>query len=141
MRVKTHPKGRPLTPAQTTAWLKGYALDLVARTCHEVNRAYCQALGDHSQPPWDKAPLWQKDSAIAGVRMIIEHPSTTPEQSHESWLEQKRRDGWRWGPVKDAEQKTHPCFAPYAELPLEQRVKDYLFGAVVRSLAGITPTS
>ncbi len=33
--------------------------------------------------------------------------------------------------------KTHHCLVPYAELPLEQRVKDNLYGAVVRTLAGL----
>lgn len=28
----------------------------IAQVCHEVNRAYCQALGDDSQPAWDDAP-------------------------------------------------------------------------------------
>lgn len=107
----------------------------IARVCHEVNRAYCAAIGDHSQPAWDDAPQWQKDSATAGVSMILDNPSTTPEQSHESWLAQKEADGWTYGETKDAEAKTHPCFRPYAELPQEQRVKDYLFGAVVRALA------
>jgi hypothetical protein len=39
------------------------AIDQVARVCHEANRAYCQTLGDNSQPAWDDAPEWQKDSA------------------------------------------------------------------------------
>ncbi len=38
--------------------------------------------------------------------------------------------------MKDAEKKEHPCFVPYAELPAKQRMKDHLFGAVVRTLAG-----
>ena len=27
----------------------------IARVCHEVNRAYCQAIGDNSQPTWEDA--------------------------------------------------------------------------------------
>ena len=37
------------------------------------------------------------------------------------------------GPVKDPEKKEHPCFLPYDELPLSQRIKDYLFTAVVEA--------
>ncbi len=106
----------------------------IARVCHEVNRGYCLGLGDTSQPRWEDAPEWQKDSATAGVQAIIDNPDTTPEQSHEGWLAQKRADGWTYGEVKDPAVKTHPCFVPYGELPQAQRVKDYLFGAVVRSL-------
>lgn len=106
----------------------------IARVCHEVNRAYCAGMGDHSQVSWEDAPEWQRVSAVAGVQCIINNPSTTPEQSHEGWLAQKVVDGWSYGPVKNVENKEHPCMVPYAELPAEQRVKDYLFGAVVRSL-------
>ncbi len=105
----------------------------IARICHEVNRAYCQAIGDNSQLPWDAAPQWQVDSAIQGVHFIKCKPDATPSESHESWLKDKGMNGWKWGPVKDLKKKEHPCFLPYEELPLEQRVKDYLFGAVVRA--------
>lgn len=36
--------------------------DQIARVCHEVNRAYCQALGDNSQPTWEEAPQWQRQN-------------------------------------------------------------------------------
>lgn len=103
-----------------------------ARAAHEANRAYCAAMGDHSQLPWDEAPTWQRQSAVAGVQAIAADPNMTPEQSHESWMAQKEVDGWVYGEEKDAEAKTHPCMVPYAELPPEQRAKDYIFGAVVR---------
>lgn len=32
----------------------------VAHVAHEVNRAYCQSLGDNSQPTWEDAPHWQR---------------------------------------------------------------------------------
>lgn len=115
--------------------------DQIARVCHEVNRAYCSSIGDTSQPAYEDAPTWQKDSAVAGVRAILDNPATTPEQSHEGWMAQKAADGWTFGPVKDADAKTHPCFVPYNELPLAQRTKDYLFGAVVRSLASFVTAS
>lgn len=108
----------------------------IARLCHEVNRAYCSAIGDLSQAAWEDAPDWQRHSAVQGVQQMLDHPETTPEQSHESWLAAKRADGWRYGPVKDAEARTHPCFRPYADLPQAQRVKDHLFGAVVRACLG-----
>lgn len=105
--------------------------ELIARVAHEINRAYCASQGDTTQPAWEEAPDWQKDSALAGVDMHLANPDATPEQSHESWLAQKTSDGWKYGEVKDAEKKEHPCFKPYAELPDAQKAKDYLFKAVV----------
>lgn len=107
----------------------------IARVCHEANRAYCAALGDHSQPSWEDAPDWQRKSAKDGVAYAIAHPNASPSDSHENWLLEKQRDGWKFGPVKDPAAKEHPCFVPYDQLPVEQRAKDYIFLAIVRSLA------
>jgi hypothetical protein len=109
-------------------------IEAAARAAHEANRAYCIALGDTSQPSWENAPAWQQDSARLGAIAIFKDWDTTPEQSHEGWLEQKRLDGWKFGPVKNADTKEHPCFVPYDELPLAQRAKDDVFGKVVRAL-------
>lgn len=106
----------------------------VARVAHEANRAYCAALGDVSQSAWDLAPDWQRQSAIAGVAFHAANPDASPAASHESWLAEKERDGWKYGEVKDPEKKEHPCFVPYDQLPAEQRAKDYIFSAVCRNL-------
>lgn len=110
---------------------------VIAHVAHMINLAYCASLGDNTQPAWEDAPEWQKQSAIAGVEMHLANPDATPEQSHESWLAQKKEQGWKYGKVKDAEKKEHPCFLPYDELPPEQKAKDYLFRGVVHALKGI----
>ena len=107
----------------------------IAQVVHEANRAYCRTIGDYSQVSWDEAPEWQRTSAINGVAGILNGSITKPEQSHESWLAEKQATGWKYGPVKNAETKEHPCFVPYNELPAEQRVKDAIFFAIVRACA------
>ena len=107
----------------------------IARVCHEVNRAYCQGLGDGSQPSWDTAPRWQIESVIEGVKFHLQNPLASPSASHEKWLAHKEAEGWRYGLIKDEDAKTHPCMVPFHELPVEQRAKDYLFRAVVHSVA------
>lgn len=121
--------------------LMGYALkeklatriERAAEICHEVNRAYCAAIGDNSQPAWDEAPAWQRESAMAGVRFHMDNPDAPASASHDSWMRQKQADGWMYGDVKDPEAKTHPCMVPFEQLPLEQRVKDHLFRAAVHA--------
>jgi hypothetical protein len=112
----------------------GLSASGIARVCHEVNRSYCREIGDTSQVPWEEAPAWQRESAINGVTFHRQKPDSTPADSHENWMREKVAAGWVYGPAKDAEKKTHPCIRPYAELPQEQRIKDALFIAVVRSL-------
>ena len=105
----------------------------IARTAHEANRVYCYLSGDYSQPPWESAPDWHKQSMIAGVEANINDPMITPEESHENWMTIKKKDGWKYGYVKDAEKKEHPCMVPYSDLPPDQKFKDYLFIAVVKA--------
>lgn len=109
-------------------------VEKIAQVAHEINKAYCLSIGDDSQVNWDEAPEWQKESAINGVMFHVENPDVTPEQSHKNWVIQKVADGWVKGDVKDAVKKTHPCIEHYSLLPLEQRVKDFLFKQVVHSL-------
>lgn len=114
--------------------LRGMRAEDIARVAHEVNRAYCKSIGDDSQVEWEQAPQWQRDSAINGVLYRLNHPHATPADMHASWMAQKVEEGWQWGDKKDVEKKLHPCMVPYDQLPLEQRTKDYLFGAVVEAL-------
>ena len=111
----------------------------IARVVHESNRALQVEQADPTipvSPSWDDLDEESQRSIFVGVTAILSDPSTTAEQSHESWCEFKLKAGWTLGPVKDVENKRHPLLAPYGELPPSQRVKDALFGAIVRTLAG-----
>lgn len=108
----------------------------IAQLCHEANRALCRAFGDDSQPPWSEAPDWQRASAEAGIAFARSHPSQ-PSAQHESWCASKKADGWVYGAVKDAVAKTHPCLVPYEQLPPEQKAKDHLFQAIVRTAVSL----
>ena len=109
-------------------------VEQLAQVAHEINKAYCESLGDDSQKEWDNADDWQRVSAIHGVDFHLNNPDATPSLSHEVWYREKLDAGWTYGPTKDAEKKEHPCMLPYALLPVEQRAKDYLFKQVVSSL-------
>lgn len=105
----------------------------VAKVCHEANKAYCETIGDNSQPSWEEAPAWQRESAINGVIFHFNNENTTPADSHNSWLKEKEEQGWKYGEVKDPEKKEHPCFVPYEQLPKTQQVKDYIFKNIVEA--------
>lgn len=106
----------------------------VARICHEANRQLCIAHGDLSQLDWLASPDWQRESAIQGVKWRLSYPDAPCSAQHVAWSEAKVADGWVYGPTKDADKKTHPCLIPYDKLPLEQKLKDALFVAIVMSL-------
>lgn len=113
-------------------------IEAAARAAHGVNRSYCEAGGDTSQKSWEEAPNWQRQSALEGVRAVID--GKTPDQLHESWVQAKVADGWRYGEVKDAEAKTHPCIVQYAELSEFQQRKDEIFRSTVCAVLGIELT-
>jgi hypothetical protein len=106
----------------------------IAQVAHELNKAYCESIGDNSQTTWEDAPEWQKSSAIYVVKFHLDNPGALPSASHESWLKQKTEEGWKYGEVKNAETKEHPCFVPYEQLPTEQKSKDFIFRQTVHSL-------
>ncbi len=107
----------------------------IANVCHEANKAYCETIGDTSQPTWDAAPEWQRNSAIKGVVFNIDNPDAPASASHDSWLAVKKAEGWKYGKEKKPELKEHPCYVPYDELPENQKAKDALFKAIVGALA------
>lgn len=109
--------------------------ELIARVCHEANRSYCHSIGDFSQLAWEYAPEWQKQSAIKGVEFVIENPQAGDSAQHDSWMRQKLKDGWIWGPIKDEASKTHPCMVPFSQLPVEQQLKDKLFREIVITMS------
>jgi hypothetical protein len=111
-------------------------VERAAKAAQEANYQLCQAIGDPADH-WDDAPDILKQSVRAGVLSILRDPTISPEKSHESWLEYKRAEDWKYGPVKDVEKKEHPCFLPYGQLPENQRLKDHLFGIVVRAVLGV----
>lgn len=106
----------------------------IAEICYEVNRAFCQYRGDDTQVSWGEAPEEIKASVIRGVEFTLDNPSTTPELQHGAWVKTKVDQGYVYGAEKDDVKKTHPCIAPYDDLPDFQKFKDKLFITVVKSV-------
>jgi len=56
--------------------------------------------------------------------------SGNPEKLHEDWVVAYEKMGWRYGPVRDVTEKTHPDMVPYNELGQLERDKDSVFVAL-----------
>jgi len=111
----------------------------IARVAHEVNRAYCRALENDSQPVWEDASSWQRGSAYEGVLFYIRNPHAEPEDGHTDWMMKKGREGWVYGPIKDSTKKEHPGMVPFNALPVAQQAKDFIFRAVVHTMMVYLP--
>ena len=105
----------------------------VARICHEANSALRHVLGEEQSPSFDDPTM--KDSSTKGVLFRLANPNSTPAQQHEAWMASKLADGWKHGQTLDRANKVHPCMVTYDQLPIEQRLKDSLFQAIVGTFA------
>jgi hypothetical protein len=109
----------------------------IACVCHEANRSYCMTISDYSQKPWHDAEDWQRVSARKGVNFALMELSAgrepSPAAQHDSWLKEKLAEGWKYGPIKNAETKEHPCIVPYEELSGPQKIKDLIFLGIVKA--------
>ena len=86
--------------------MKSEKIVRIAEACHSVNKAYCESIGDNSQPEWADAPEWQRDSAISGVQFHLGNPDSKPSDSHKSWMAEKLEAGWVFGDAKNPEKKS-----------------------------------
>jgi hypothetical protein len=126
-------------------------MERIAQVAYEVCRLYdhvfeAGTLPDGGiDPPWSKVPEkgpGGKTSVRTSVQHIANNPASTAKDSHTSWMNDKlaecNPDGtpapWKYGEVKNAAKKEHPCLVDYEKLPVVQRVRDRLFVATVRSL-------
>lgn len=113
----------------------------IAQICHEANRAYCMARGDHTVPMWAQTTAKQRESVIKGVIFRLRNMNAPISAQHEAWMKDRLDAGWTIGRERDFERKTSPNLVPFSKLPPGEQAKDYLFTAIVKSLveAGVAP--
>lgn len=124
-QVLAAPVSQIPTPIEVTPEI----IEEVAKTAHEANRG----ISEGNPLSWDDSSEEIRQSAIDGVKSVINDPTITPEKSHNNWMRWRESNGWVFGEVKDEEAKTHPCMVPYNELPEDERVKDQVFVDTVKS--------
>ena len=76
----------------------------------------------------------QLESLLNGIEYLEENPECSPEENHNNWMEEKTRQGWVYGEIKDFELKTHPDLVPFDELPVVEQRKD-IVDAIIHKMA------
>jgi hypothetical protein len=56
--------------------------------------------------------------------------SGSPEELHDDWVRAYEKMGWKYGPVRDREAKTHPDMVPFDQLEQREQDKDVIFIAL-----------
>jgi hypothetical protein len=109
-----------------------------ARAAHEAIRTLqIENKEPNVASPWETVGQDIKDSCFIGIERVIENLEVTNEELHDSWIETKKSQGWRYGRERSEEDKLHPCMVPYRELPQFQRLKDAMFRNVVKAVLGL----
>jgi hypothetical protein len=81
-------------------------------------------------------PWADRDGAFrAQFRRVIDvmcgpDRKTSPEELHDDWVKAYESMGWRYGPNRDPERRTHPDMVPYDDLEPRERDKDAVFVAL-----------
>lgn len=111
---------------------------IAARAAHEAIRTLqIENKEDNVASPWDEVGQDIKDSCLIGIDRVIENPDINNEALHDSWIQTKTEQGWRYGRVRSETDKLHPCLVPYRELPQFQRLKDAMFRNVVKAVLNL----
>jgi len=126
--------------------------EVMAQAVHEAYRReqiHNVAAEDPAMAEWRKLNEGYKNSNRQQVDHIVEklsmvncevvpakggddRPELMPDEiemlarfEHGRWMVEKLANGWRYGPKKNMEKKTHPCLVPWHKLPPREQDKDY----------------
>lgn len=110
------------------------SFSLAASVAHEAIRALQIANNEEGIAlPWYDVSKDIRDSCVIGVKRVWDNPDITVEELHDSWVKTKTEQGWKYGPVRNAELKEHHCLVPYDQLSAYDKSKDLIFLNVVKA--------
>lgn len=71
----------------------------------------------YTPKPIDTSKVQMPKDLCALVEMLAEN-------AHDTWAEQRIREGWQYGPNRDDKHKKHPDLVPYKDLPDSEKEYD-----------------
>lgn len=81
--------------------------------------------------PWYEREESFKQQFLDVIAMMCgPNRKTSPEELHDDWVKAYEAMGWRYGPERDREAKTHPDMVPFDQLEQREQDKDAVFIAL-----------
>jgi len=78
------------------------------------------------------APLqdWDAENLTFNENKELDEVTQMAQMEHEHWCQEKKEDGWRFGPEKNPLKKTNPSLIPWEELPEmdQEKNKEFIRG-------------
>jgi hypothetical protein len=90
-----------------------------ARRIPEILALAGMGVADKKQPGSSDEPSEEIINAH-----LQHHLERLAEAEHDGWVEQRLKNGWRYGEPRDDERKIHPLLVPYASLHEKEKKKD-----------------
>jgi len=76
-----------------------------------------QTTNNYTPSPIDTANIQLPEELMALAEAISKNV-------HEVWAQNRMKEGWTYGPVRDDQKRQTPCLVPYEELPEEEKAYD-----------------
>ena len=76
-----------------------------------------QTSNNYTPSPADTTNIQLPEELIALAEAISKNV-------HEVWAQNRIKEGWTYGPVRDDEKRQTPCLVPYEKLPEEEKAYD-----------------
>lgn len=81
--------------------------------------------------PWQQREQAFRDQFLPVIDMMCgPDRKSSPEELHDDWVRAYEAMGWRYGPVRDPQARTHPDMVPYGDLEQREQDKDAVFVAL-----------
>jgi len=105
------------SPAANVAWSD------LSDDLREANRSQVEGIRSLATFWYQLVPRTNWDAPT--VELSAEEVEILAEREHARWMDERLAQGWRYGPVRDDQQKLHPYLIPWAKLPNKIRQKDW----------------
>jgi hypothetical protein len=98
----------------------------LGRLMHALRREIALMFGGNVPPAWEDSACTEamKASSERGALAMLVNPDMTAEEEHNRWWDERKKQGWTYGPVRDNARKIHPMMKQFTELPLGEQLKD-----------------
>ena len=103
----------------------------VAMEAHKANNELRITNGEESLGSFTDQPLDIVTINMESIYAALHNPNLTAKDMHDTWMDNKAKDGWVYGDVKDADAKTHPLMIPFEQMNDIDKMKDQIFIDVV----------
>lgn len=118
--------------SEAIEWPIGDPLTRQAMFVYEVARLQAAAVDAPIVPePWSQRDDAFRSQFLNVIEMMVgPDRKSSPKELHQDWIEAYEAMGWQYGPMRDADAKTHPDMVPFSELGWKEQIKDAVFVAL-----------